>query len=95
MEFLGIGPLELLVILVVALLVLGPERLMEVARSLGKTASEVRQSINKARRDLTVTLQKEPPSKEERSSTLASPPQETAETQEKGPPPPGPATSSF
>lgn len=40
----GIGPTELLVILVVALLVLGPKRLPELARSLGKGLAEFRRA---------------------------------------------------
>ena len=38
----GIGMPELIVILVVALIVLGPKRLPEVARSLGKAMAEFR-----------------------------------------------------
>jgi len=38
----GIGMPELIVILVVALVVLGPKRLPEVARTLGKTMAELR-----------------------------------------------------
>ena len=40
----GIGPSELLVILVIALLVLGPKRLPELARSLGKAMGEFRRA---------------------------------------------------
>ena len=40
----GIGPTELLVILVVALLVLGPKRLPELARALGKGLAEFRRA---------------------------------------------------
>lgn len=40
----GIGTPELIVILVVALLVLGPKRLPEVARSLGKALADLRQA---------------------------------------------------
>jgi Tat protein translocase TatB subunit len=39
---LNIGPAELLMILVVALLVLGPTKLPEAARQLGKAMSEFR-----------------------------------------------------
>jgi sec-independent protein translocase protein TatA len=39
------GPLELLVILVVALLVLGPKRLPEAARSVGRGMRELKESL--------------------------------------------------
>jgi TatA/E family protein of Tat protein translocase len=48
----GIGVPELLVILVVALIVLGPKRLPEVAKALGKGLAEFR----KATADLTEEL---------------------------------------
>ncbi|MEO8602217.1 MAG: Sec-independent protein translocase protein TatB, partial [bacterium] len=48
----GIGVPELLVILVVALVVLGPKRLPEVAKALGKGLSEFR----RATADLTEEL---------------------------------------
>jgi len=38
----SLGPLEILVILVVALIVLGPERLPKAARQIGKAVAEVR-----------------------------------------------------
>jgi sec-independent protein translocase protein TatA len=38
----SLGPAEILVILIVALIVLGPKRLPEAARQVGKTLAEVR-----------------------------------------------------
>lgn len=40
------GPLELLVILVVALIVLGPSRLPEAARSVGRGMREFKESLS-------------------------------------------------
>jgi Tat protein translocase TatB subunit len=42
----GIGMPELVVILVVALIVLGPKRLPEVARSIGRAVAEFRRQSN-------------------------------------------------
>jgi sec-independent protein translocase protein TatA len=39
------GPLELMVILVVALIVLGPQKLPEAARSVGRGMRELKQSL--------------------------------------------------
>jgi len=44
-----IGPLEILVVAVVALIVFGPEKLPEIARSLGKAASELRRVAGEVR----------------------------------------------
>lgn len=41
----NVGPLELIVVLIIALLVLGPQRLPEVARSVGRGLREFRNSI--------------------------------------------------
>ena len=42
----NVGPMELIIVLVVALLVLGPKRLPEVGRSLGKGIREFKDSLN-------------------------------------------------
>lgn len=44
MTLFGIGPMELMVILVLALIVFGPNRLPEIARQIGKAVSEFRRT---------------------------------------------------
>ncbi len=53
----GIGMTELLVIMAVALVVFGPKRLPELARSMGKALGEFRQAST----DLRQTLSETPP----------------------------------
>jgi sec-independent protein translocase protein TatB len=50
--FSNIGITELIVILLLALLVVGPERLPELARQLGKTLRDVRRAYENLTRDL-------------------------------------------
>jgi Tat protein translocase TatB subunit len=60
----GIGMTELMVIFVIGLLVLGPKRLPELARSLGKGLAEFRRASNDLRRgfaDVAEEAQIEPP----------------------------------
>lgn len=48
----GIGMPELLLILAVALIVLGPKRLPEIARSLGRGLAEFRRTTDEVRREI-------------------------------------------
>jgi len=56
----GIGPTELIVILVVALVLLGPKRLPEIARSLGKGFAEFKRASNELRSHMDVSLDDKP-----------------------------------
>jgi sec-independent protein translocase protein TatA len=47
----GIGPTELIVVLVVALLIFGPKRLPDLGRSLGRGIREFKESVTGADRD--------------------------------------------
>lgn len=58
----NIGPLELMVILVIALLVVGPKRLPEVGRSIGRGLREFRKAQDEVQRSIRLSLDEEPPS---------------------------------
>jgi sec-independent protein translocase protein TatA len=55
MDFQGIGGGEILLILIVALLIWGPNRIIEIGRTLGKTV----RTFKKAASDMTVKMEKE------------------------------------
>ena len=71
MGFSGIGIWEILLIIIVALIVLGPGRIPEIARSLGKAF----RAIRKASSDLTTTVTRE--LEEVKKEPTPSPPEET------------------
>lgn len=50
----GIGMPELVVILIVALLVIGPKRLPDIAKALGKGVSEFRRAMDGVKEELNV-----------------------------------------
>jgi Tat protein translocase TatB subunit len=60
MGFLGIGTWEILLILILALIILGPGKLTDVARTLGRTV----RAIRKASADLTTAVTRELEAKE-------------------------------
>ncbi len=51
-----IGPLEILVVGVIALIVFGPQRLPELARSVGKALAEFRRQATEIRAEFTSGL---------------------------------------
>jgi sec-independent protein translocase protein TatA len=79
----NIGPLELMVILVVALLVVGPKRLPEVGRSIGRGLREFRRAQQEVQRTISIGL-------EEPSSTSPSSPEESSEPATSDTPSPSP-----
>lgn len=55
MEFFNVGPAELILVLVIAILVAGPERMVEIARKLGHFSRQMRELS----REFTTALQAE------------------------------------
>jgi Tat protein translocase TatB subunit len=55
MDFLGIGPWELLLILILALILVGPGKIPEIARTLGRTI----RAIKKASAELSTAVTRE------------------------------------
>jgi TatA/E family protein of Tat protein translocase len=50
----NIGPTELIVILVLALIIFGPTRLPEIGRTVGKSLREVRRATDEIRKDIQI-----------------------------------------
>lgn len=55
MDFLNVGPWELVLVLVITILVAGPERMIEIARTLGRASRQLRDLS----REFTTALQAE------------------------------------
>ena len=49
MDFLGIGPLELLLVIVVFLLVMGPDKVPGMAKKIGGLVGQARQAVTEAK----------------------------------------------
>lgn len=55
MDFFGIGPLEVILILIIGFLIFGPQKLPQIGRDIGKAL----RSFRKASMDLTSEIEKE------------------------------------
>jgi Tat protein translocase TatB subunit len=74
----GIGMPEMIVILVVALVVLGPKRLPEVARSIGKTLGEFRRQSSEIMDDFQTQMHLEDEAERRAALKKKAEPTETA-----------------
>jgi Tat protein translocase TatB subunit len=68
MDFMGIGPLELLLIFLIIFVVVGPQKLPDIARKLGKAVYEFKKYSSNLNRDFKAELEKEMLKQEESSS---------------------------
>ena len=68
------GPLELVIILVIALVILGPGKLPDVGASLGKSIREFRKASSDVQESVRVDTSPLPPS----TQTTATPPSTTS-----------------
>lgn len=88
----GIGMTELVVILVIALLIFGPNKLPELARSLGRGFGEFRRASYDLRESLMQATEEPPePTPRTREQASAPPPRDQADAP---PPPPAAAAAS-
>jgi sec-independent protein translocase protein TatA len=67
----SIGPMELVIVLVVALLVPGPKRLPDAGRSLGRGLREFKDAIAPRRDDQELTAAAEPAPKQTNPAAVA------------------------
>ena len=91
MNFMGMGVLELVAILVVALLVLGPNRMVEVARTIGKYMRELQRATAELPRLFSlddVQPKTPPPQRQQLPNQAYSQPQDPAEEEQPQSPPP-------
>ncbi|MBI2237170.1 MAG: twin-arginine translocase TatA/TatE family subunit [Actinobacteria bacterium] len=90
----NIGPLELMLILIVALLVVGPKRLPEVGRSIGRGLREFRKAQDEVKETLRFTLEDEPKPPTARATTPPTPPPPAAQATEPATEPAEPASEA-
>ena len=79
MEILGVGPAEMLLILVIALIVFGPGRLPEIGAALGRAVSDFRRASRELTADLQGSVEEARSELEETLSSTQVELQETAE----------------
>jgi TatA/E family protein of Tat protein translocase len=73
-----VGPLEILVILVIALLIFGPNKLPELARTVGRGMREVRRLQRMVQRELDDVLAEPTPSPRPTTGARTAPPDDGA-----------------
>lgn len=91
MDFLGMGPWEILLILIIAMIFLGPGKIVDFARTLGKWVRAIKRTGNDFTAAVTrevEKIEKEPPPSPPKEAKPA-PPQLTASQQGPGAGPDG------
>jgi len=79
MNFLGMGPVELVLVAALALIVFGPDKLPDIARQIGRMVGELRRVSSDVTREIQRGIQDEPSGSGPRivRQSTPSPPQQT------------------
>lgn len=77
MNLLGIGPLELILIVAIALIVLGPAKLLSSARGIGKLFNDAKSKVEEAKSAIEDTVAETPEKPEKPQLPSASAPPES------------------
>jgi TatA/E family protein of Tat protein translocase len=70
----NVGPVELIIVLVIALLVIGPRRLPEMGHAVGKTIREFRKASTDVTEATTIDFEEKPASSANATTAAATPP---------------------
>ncbi len=81
----GLGPAEIIVILVVALVIFGPKKLPELGKSLGQGIREFRRGTSGLKEELESSFKDEPVRAQPVERTVVAPATDTAGSEEKRP----------
>ncbi len=84
MNIFGIGPTELIFILVVALLVLGPSKMVEMARDMGRYVRDFQRFTSEVPKLLSLD-DDQPPTPPERQQVSEQPPEDPPDPASQGP----------
>jgi len=68
-----IGPWEIAIVLVLALLIFGPKKLPDLGKSLGKSITGFRQGMKETKEEVTAAIKEETPTPETKAEATASP----------------------
>lgn len=77
MNIVGMGPLEILVVLLLAFILLGPQKMMEGAKLLGKASREIRRMAD----EVPNLMMNDEPSKSPRTSSSSAPATDSSQTE--------------
>ena len=83
MNFFGIGGGEVVLVLVVALIIWGPKRLPEIARTLGKTMNMLKKSTYDLTSQITRELDTDNTKDKEKEKAVPSPPEKNPKVKPK------------
>lgn len=88
----NVGPLELVIVLIIALLVIGPKRLPEMGNSIGKTIREFRAASSDVSEAISLEPDKKPANQQMSAAPAATPTEVAPPASAAEQPAPAPAT---